>query len=39
MRKLSGHSIKWWDSPEIKKVVMLVLMQKKGHFKDIKCCG
>ena len=30
---LSGYSIKWWDSPELKKV----LMRKERHFKAIKC--
>ena len=36
---LSGHSIKWWDSPELKKVLILVLMQKKEAIKAIKCPG
>ena len=27
---LSGFNIKWWDSPEFKKVLILVLKQKRG---------
>ena len=34
---LSGHSIKWCDSPGLKKVLILLIMPKKRHFKAIKC--
>ena len=28
---LSRYSIKWWDSPEFKKILIQVLMRKKRH--------